>query len=571
MSVLVERGLAAQMPDGTTLLADVYRPAGPGRWPVLLMRTPYGKAQMPLISASFDPVKAAEAGFAVVVQDVRGRHTSGGSTFVPYWNERQDGADTVHWAAELPFSDGNVGMFGVSYMAGAAWLAAAAAPSPLKAIATAQAPCDLYSSMHPGGALCWATLIDWALGAIGIDALMRAIGPVPELRDQVIRMVDDIDDFATWAEHRPLLTFPPARPDRPDVLGFFRDYITHTTRDDYWRAGLAREQLEGIDVPALIVAGWHDTLLRGDLEHYARQAGDRTQLLIGPWAHGTFGQTVGQVDFGLRASGMSVDLKGDLTSIQVTWFDRWLRDGSAVKAALSPVTIFVQGTNRWREEPTWPPERACPSRFHLTAAQGVTSEPPSDGAGPSGYTYDPDDPCPTMGGGLLAPAVYPRGPVDQTPILSRADVLLFTGQPLAEPLELVGPIGAVIFAATDGPDTDWVVKLCDVHPDGRVLNICDGIMRASARTGVDRREPVVPDEVVRYDIDLGATAIVLPTGHRIAVLVTSSDFPRYDRNPNTDPAIDDARARPAKQLIFHDAERPSHLVLPVVPGVQNEN
>ncbi|MGW3955601.1 CocE/NonD family hydrolase [Streptomyces sp. NPDC004752] len=227
--------------------------------------------------------------------------------------------------------------------------------------------------------------------------------------------------------------------------------------------------------------------------------------------------------------------------------------------------MFVQGLNRWRDEDDWPLARTVPARLHLRSGKTASFTAPAFDEMPDSFVYDPADPCPTTGGNLLMPAQYSRGPVDQAAITTRCDVLSYTSEPLTEDLEVTGPVRALLWAATDGPDTDWVVKLCDVHPDGRILNVCDGILRASLRHGLDRPEPVTAGESLRYEIDLWATSMVFRAGHRLAVLVTSSDFPRYDRNPNTgELGVHAASGRPAKQRIHHDARRPSHLVLPVV-------
>jgi len=561
VSVVIERDLTCTLPDHVVLAADVYRPAGNGRWPVLLMRTPYNKGLMPLISQSLDAVKAAEAGFAVVVQDVRGRHASQGEGFQPYEHEGADGRAAVEWCAELPFSNGQIGMFGVSYMGGACWLAAAARPAPLKAIATAHAPRDLYAGLRPGGALAWATAVDWSVGTVGIDVLVRRGGP--DLMDRLGALFDDVDGFPDRIGHRPLTSFPPAHPEHPELLGFFWDYVSHETRDEAWARGLYPGALDEAEVPALVLAGWHDMMLRDDVRHFVHRGRPEDRLVVGPWAHGVFDQVVGDVDFGLRAGGLSLDLQGDVTSLQVSWFDRWLRDGEG--AAQPRVKVFVQGMNRWRSGDAWPLAEPESTALFLTGNGGLEWTAPVGAAAPSAFRYDPDNPCPTLGGALIAPLTYRRGPVDQRPLLEREDVLLFQSAPLTDPLHLMGEVRAVLHAATDGPDTDWVVKLCDVHPDGRVLNLCDGIQRASARDADTRHTPVVAGELVRYDVDLGPTAVMVPAGHRLAVLVTSSDFPRYDRNPNTGEGSAHVTARVASQAVHHEPGAASLLLLPVVP------
>jgi uncharacterized protein len=570
--VIVDHDIPATMRDGTTLRADVYRPDGAGRHPVLLQRTPYGKDRSALTGLTLDPIRAARQGYAVVIQDVRGRFASEGGPFNPYLDERADGGDSVTWAAQLDCSDGEVGVYGLSYMGGAAWSAAAMAPPALRAVSAFTAPYDLWNNhFWRGGALNLGLLAHWATAVIGPAALRRAGGSFEDL----LRLADDVDAYAEQTRHQPLTDYPPARPETPDLLPFFFEALRHPTRDGYGSTALVAGRHRHIAVPALIVAGWHDALLAGDLAHFramrdragTEQARRATRLVVGPWSHAMFGAVVGEVDFGLRAAGSLLDLREDLTDLQLRWFDRRLKGLPNGIDEEPPVRIFVQGRNRWRDEDDWPPARARPTALHLRSGGMASFAGPDSHEAPDTYVYDPADPCPTRGGSLLMPAQYPRGPVDQAPVLARHDVLAYTTAPLAENLEVTGPVRAILWAATDAPDTDWVVKLCDVHPDGRTLNVCDGILRASLRGSPHSREPVTPDLPLQYQVDLWATSMVFRAGHRIRVLVTSSDFPRYDRNPNTgEPSTSTSGGHPARQHVFHDARHPSHVLLPIVPS-----
>ena len=572
MAVVVERDIAATMRDGAVLKADVYRPAI-GRHPVLVLRTPYGKGQVATISGTLDPVRAAEAGYVVVVQDVRGRFASDGPAFFPYRDEPADSFDTIEWAAGLDVSNGRVGAFGVSYMGATAWQAAVGQPPHLGAIAAAHAPSDFYETIVRGGALNWATLVDWTMGAIGIGAVMRAHAGRPDLPAQLMAFIDDLDQVESSLYHQPPMTFPPALPREPEVLGYFFEMLRHPTRDAFWQSLLVRDHHGSVEVPALIVSGWHDLLLDGDLDHYARMraegatetARQGTRLVIGPWSHGQFGHVVGQRDFGLRANGMVLDLQGDLTALHVRWFDRWLKDQRNGVDEEPRVKLFVQGINRWRDEDEWPLSRATPTDLFLRAGGRLAFESPGADEPSDQYVYDPQAPCPTMGGSILAPVTLPRGPVDQAPLLGRSDVLVYTSEPLPTDLEVTGHVRAVLYAATDALDTDWMVKLCEVDFEGRTFNVCDGVVRARFRCSLDAPTLVPPAAVERYEIDLSATSMVFRAGHCLRVLVTSSDFPRYDRNPNTGewPAEAPHGIR-AAQRIFHDGARRSHVVLPVV-------
>jgi putative CocE/NonD family hydrolase len=568
--VVIAHDLPAAMRDGTLLRADLYRPDDVGRYPVLMQRTPYGKENGALAHLTLDPVRGARAGYGVLIQDVRGRDASDGGAFDAYRHELTDGHDSAVWASRLQITNGMVGVYGLSYMGGTAWSAAATAPSGLGAISAFTAPYELWDNhFWRGGALQFGLLSNWAAAVIGPGALRR----VHATSEEFARLAEDIDAYAKHAWHQPLTEYPPARPKTPELLPFYFEALRHPHRDAYAASALAAGRHRYITAPALIVAGWHDALLAGTLANYramreqaaTEHARRGTRLIVGPWSHAMFGSVVGDVDFGLRASGSWLDLREDLTTLQLRWFDHHLKRKDNGVADEAPVRLFVQGRNRWRDEDDWPLARARPTPLHLRSGKRASFAPPDPDETADGYVYNPADPCPTRGGSLLMPAQYPRGPVDQAPITARADVLSYATEPLTEDAEVTGMVKAVLWAATDGPDTDWVVKLCDVHPDGRVLNVCDGIVRASLRNGLDRPESVTPGKPLRYEIDLWATSMVFLAGHRIQVLITSSDSPRYDRNPNTgERGVYAIGGRVAHQRIYHDAARPSHLLLPLV-------
>ena len=575
MAVVVEHDVPCRVRDGTVLRADVYRPDDGERHPVLLLRTPYGKHLPAFTHISLDPLRAAAAGYVVVLQDVRGRFASEGGDFVPYRDEFADGHDAVEWAAGLPSSNGRVGLYGVSYMGGATWQAAVTAPPALRAIAPTQAPDDQYvDTLWRGGALLWGTHLMWSLASLGLLALLRSRAGRPTLPADVVALVDDLDAFEDLARHLPPRAVPAGDPADP-FLPYFYDTLAHPTRDVYYTERSTRDRHGDVRVPALILAGWHDLLLGGDLAHFTamrrsaatEEARERTRLVVGPWAHGVFQPVVGEVDFGLRASGMLLDLREDVTAMHLRWFDTWLGEAAAPEPGEPRVKLFVMGRNRWRDEDDWPLARARATPWYLHPGGGLGPEPPPAGAEPEQYVYDPADPCPTRGGTLLMPRTYAAGPVDQTPLLARPDVLVWTSEPLDDWLEVTGPVRCVLHAATSAVDTDWVVKLCEVLPDGRTLNICDGILRARYRDGDWTRPALLePDAPASYEIDLWATSIALAPGRRLRLLVTSSDFPRYDRNPNTGAdGVDATELRPARQRVFCDAGRASHVVLPVVP------
>ncbi|MCC6706643.1 MAG: CocE/NonD family hydrolase [Gammaproteobacteria bacterium] len=577
MSVIVDKNIDIAMRDGTRLRADIYRPNDGDRHPVLLQRTPYNKELWPITAMTLDPIRAAAAGYAVVIQDVRARWASEGGVFFPYRDERDDGHDSVGWCAAQDFSSGRVGCYGLSYMGGTSWLAARGGHAALGAISPTTAPNDFWRNhFWRGGALNLGTLAMWALRAIGPAALIRSRPEPAQFFAPLTQLIDDVDAFAEVVRSLPLTRFAPGHPDDASFVPFFYEFLRHPVPDDLTRSLLFSDAHAEVKAPALIIAGWHDLLLAADLEHFAgmrANAGSElarrhSRLVIGPWSHGMFQNVVGDVDFGFRSNGLFLDLKEDLTRMQLRWFDHWLKGVDNGVRDDAPVKLFVQGANRWRDEDQWPPRGAELMPLYLRADAQLGVQPPDGETPPTSFVYDPKDPCPTCGGNLLMPAQYSAGPVDQAPILPRRDVLSFTSPPLTESLEIVGAVQAELFAATSGADTDWIVKLCEVRADGRTFNICDGVVRASVRDGQSRRL-LEPGAVERYVIELWSTAIEIPAGHRLRVLVTSSDFPRYDRNPNSGVLAHEAtHLESALQRVFHDAARASRVLLPVTRGAR---
>jgi putative CocE/NonD family hydrolase len=286
---------------------------------------------------------------------------------------------------------------------------------------------------------------------------------------------------------------------------------------------------------------------------------------MGPWTHGTQRDPVGELTFGFGASIAFVDLRADFQTMQLRWFDHWLRDTDTGILDEPPVKVFQMGANRWLELPDWPPP-ATARELHLRAEGGLSDARPDAGEAPDAFDYDPDDPVPTRGGALLMAPGFPVGPVNQAPTEARADVLCYTTEPLTNDLPVAGRVSVVLWAASSAPDTDFVARLCDVHPDGRSLNLTDGVIRARhrcMRTG-EPPTPIEPGRPYEYEIDLWSTCHVFKAGHRVRLQVTSSNFPRWDRNLNTgEPPATATRMQVARQTVFHDRDRPSRLVLPI--------
>jgi putative CocE/NonD family hydrolase len=567
MNVVLERGVWCTLRDGTRLATDVYRLEGDERRPVLLVRTPYDR--LLLQGHTLDPLKLAEAGYAVCVQDVRGRFGSEGD-YVPYMTESEDGYDAVQWAAEQPWSNGRVGMYGVSYLAQVQIQAAGQRPPALRAIAPIESPSGTTGGdRHRGGALSLGVVSSWSAG-VALPELIRRMRKKPELRAHFPVMVDQLDNLDREVRKIPLLPFPPMEHD----LGGNTDLFNDTVRGKY-RQPMPRFEYEDIEVPALVIAGWYDIFLQPDIDHFLalreRAATDEarrlTRLVVAPWSHGRAEATVGQLDFGLRSSPFFIDLKEDLNALHLRWFDARLRDVDTGIDDEPPVRIFVMGENRWRYEQEWPPARAQPQRWFLDgAAMALSPATPPSGAEASVFRLDPEHPVRTHGGGLLMNGSYIKGPLDQLPTESHPDVLVFTSQVLSEPLEVIGRVSFHAWVATETPDSDVVARLCDVHPDGRSFNIVDGILRLSAREGISRVSAMTPGQPEAVTIDLWSTAHVFLPGHRLRLQVCASDFPRYDRCPGTGELSADAqRIVPQRNLLFHEPGRPSFLELPVIP------
>jgi hypothetical protein len=574
MSIIVERDVACAMRDGRVLHANILRPADDLAHPVLVFRTPYDKNNPLTAFMTVDAMRAVEAGYAVVHQDTRGRFASEG-TSTPLADEFDDGYDTVEWAARQSWSNGRVGAFGTSYHGFAAWAAAAAGAPSLQAVAASQAPDDSHRVFWRGGAFELGMHLNWSLRLVGPGALLRAEQSAePADRAAAVHtLVDDIDDFAALAQTLPLRSLPAGRPADPFLPHLYDLFEQRDPDAEFHRARSIGGRHHEITVPALIIAGWNDPLLSSDLEHYAalrtdgasETARNQSRLVIGPWVHGAglHSSAAGEIDYGTRASGLAMDLREDLTGLHLRWFDRWLKDAPA--DAEPRVRIFVMGTNRWREADDWPLSGARPQRWHLQADGGLSPQAPATGAAARSYVHDPHEPVPTIGGATLLPPAYRRGASAQTELLQRPDVLVFTSEVLQRPLEVIGHVRAQLWAATSARDADWIVKLCDVHPGGSTFNVCDGIIRAGMRTGQQDVRGLDPGEPVRYEIDLLATAQTFLPGHRLRLLVMSSDFPRYDRNPGTGEwGLDAERLVAATQTVHCDAQRPSFIELPVM-------
>ena len=548
--------LVTPVRDGVALHADLHGPTEGVRRPVLLIRTPYGRQQYRDDSMV---AKAVERGYAVVVQDLRGRYASAGE-FDPYKHDGRDGFDTIEWIASQPWSNGRVATAGLSYPGAVQWLAAVETPPHLVCAFPAMCFSSARQFFTFGGAfdLSW---LPWVANNIAPDERRRKNLPGPRTPREA---------RAWWREHgREALRRVPLRghPALAGVTAFYDEWLDHPDDGAYWDFAELEPRYGRVTVPVFNFSGWHDEgygpigatrNFAGLVAHGASPAARRPWLMIGPWVHGEpqpSTRTVGDRDFGVEA-GLDYD------ALVLDWCDAHAR-GVGEAGGIPAVRLFVMGANRWKSGTTWPVP-STPRVLFLRAAGRLTSEGPGERERPDEYVFDPNDPVedPHFDKGL--------GPHDQRAIESRRDVLVFSTPPLPDDLEVIGTIEFRLWIASSAPDTDFYCRLLDVDADGAAWNLMSPtleVLRAKYRTSETEPTALVPGQPVELTFRLGLTANRFLRGHQIRVQVTSSFFPHLDRNPNTGrpPAIE-TNLVAARQTIFHDAARPSRVILPVTAG-----
>jgi len=555
-SFRVDRHVDTKVPmrDGVQLSADLFLPRGAGPRPTVLMRTPYSNSLEATIEKG---QRLADGGYNCVIMDCRGRWDSEGE-YVPFLNEGVDGFDTQEWIGQQPWSDGTIGTAGASYLGTTQWRPAPLGSSYLKCIVPRVICTDYYSGLlYPGGALQLNVAMTWG---------MRTHG----------RTGQDIE-FHNWTQAFRHLPIRDIDQSGGRDLPFWRDWIDHPSYDDYWSPMDDEQRWNQIKVPALNMGGWFDlyanqtfTNFNGLRLHGGSELARQSQLIIGPWPHALSMSTrTGDIDFGQQSLY-------DLEALELRWFDRWLRGIDNGIERESPLRLFIMGANRWQDEDEWPLARTDWQRWFLHS-EGQANSVIGDGRlslespvaeAADQFVYDPDYPVQTLGGNnCCSPHVVPWGPHDQRPAEMRGDVLCYTSDPLAGDLQVIGPIEVVLFAATDGLDTDWTAKLVDVFPNGYAMNLCDGIVRARYRESRETPSLLEAGTIYEYRIEVGVTGNVFQVGHRLRLEISSSNFPRFDRNPNTGNTYGvDAQLRVAHQTVHHSADHPSHVRIPVIPA-----
>ena len=571
--VTVERNVAAKMRDGVTLRADIYRPKADGKYPVLLVRTPYDKT-----GTLHFGLKAAARGYVVIAQDVRGRFESEGEWYT-FRYESQDGYDTVEWAAALPYSNGKVGMFGGSYVGATQYLAALAKPPHLAGIC----PNVTASNYHDG----------WTYQGGAFEQWFNESWTTGLALNTMRRRAEKKADALGGTKVLPLISYPVIEPPSAEgVAPYFTDWLAHPNFDEYWKQLSIEDHYAQIQVPVYGMGAWYDIFLGGTLKNYVRlkteagteaaRKGQRLVVSVGGHAGGSSTGKVGAVEFGSK-------LPADGDEAMLRWYD-WLLKGEANGVEKEkPVKIFVMGKNEWREEDDWPLARAKNTKYFLHSAGAANGIAPSGSptvsgqAGQAGngtlstvapaeekpdqYVYDPSDAAPTIGGPLCCGALPTGiGPQDQRPAEARGDVLVYTTPAFAKDTEVTGPVSLDLYASSSAVDTDFTGMLVDVWPNGFAQNLTSGILRLRYRNSQEKPELANPGETYHITVDLWATSNVFLAGHKLRLEVSSSNFPRFDRNLNT--GEEQARATrmvKATNVIYHDKAHPSAVVVPIVP------
>jgi len=542
-AVRLERRITISAPDGTALLGDLYRPRTADPTPTILVRIPYSKTWRNTLFARTVGHLWASRGYTVLIQGTRGRYESGGD-YDPFVHETADGQATLDWIAQQPWSNGKVGMWGGSYFGYTQWVLAHSGNPQLAALIPQICSTRFHAMFYPGGAFSLESALFWATLSYGDrdipipqEALQQGYNGFP-LLEADDRAIQDIDFFNDWAGN-------------PDA------------DSPYWQAVDGDNRAAQLSAPALLMAGWYDPFLPSQLVDFQKiqAAADpaiaqATRLVIGPWVHAS---TVTWPD-GFKPRNYRLE------SIEpsLPWFDQHLRgEGNPYPA---PVRIYVMGANQWRDEQEWPLARTQYTPFYLHSggqANSATGDGElrlaavTEGEGSDRFTYDPNNPVPSAGGTMLGPN---SGIRLQNEVEARKDVLVYSTPPLERDTEVTGNIQLTLYVSTTAPNTDFTAKLVDVHPDGSAYNISEGILRRDYPAAT---EDATPTEI---QIDLWQTSQVFRQGHRIRLEVSSSNYPRFDRNPNTGGFIPtEMEGAIAQQTVYHSANYPSRLILPIIP------
>ena len=562
----IEKNVMVSMKDNIKLATDIYLPNSEEEksFPSLVNRTPYNKDYV----ENSKEIKAyVDAGYAVVVQDVRGRYHSEG-IFVPYEYETEDGLELFKWVRKQKWCNGKLGTFGVSYHGGTQWLPATKNPEGLKAMVPVITFDDFYSgSAYYDGAKILHDL-RWTVANIIPDIMERA-------KNSRIKVTVEPPDVYNCLEKIPL-----ASDEAVKLYGkYYLDWMKHNTYDDYWKKMSPKEHYKDITVPTLNISGWYDIFVPSTLNNYmgmkknggSEIARKNTFLIMGPWSHLNFSGKINEFDFGPDASEDAINL----LLIKIAWYDYWLKDKPRKYFLKKPVKIFVMGENRWRDEDDWPLPNTKYISYYLHSEgnanikNGFLSKEKSQKALSSDhFVYDPMNPVPTLGGQVILPGEGAIGPRDQTKVEQRDDVLVYETDILKEDLTVIGPLNAKLFISSDCKDTDFTVKLTDVDEKNISRILSDGILRVRYRNSLEKTELIEPGKIYEIIVNTSATANTFLKGHRIRISVSSCNFPRFNRNSNSggDIMFEEASTyKKANNTIYHDLNHASCIILPIIP------
>jgi hypothetical protein len=576
-----------EMRDGVTLATEVYLPAEPGRYPVVLTRSPYTRGSQAAGSDCDNQqfLEFARTGYVGLNQDTRGRYRSGGS-FDPFQQEGPDGYDSVEWAAAQPWSNGRVGIFGSSYTGATALQATIQTPPHLVAAVADITASDYHDNWtYVNGAFDLHLNQGWTLAFFVADTYRRRLAGSGLSIEEIDRRVSDRleqdrrDLLTKWVWALPLNSMPAFRTLAP----YYYDWLAHPDYDTYWTQVDVEQRYANVSVPVLNTGGWYDVFAVGTVRNFVGlrtkansvEAREGTKLVMACCGHT---RTQGLIDWGPEAQTFDEKLT-------VRWFDHYLKGVENGIDEEPDVQLFVMvppdtgtsGSGFYLAADQYPLPGTVPTRFYLRSGGGAntrhgdgTLSRESSMGPPDRFTYNPLDPVPTMGGNLCCGDFLMRGALDQSTVELRDDVLVYTSQSLVEDVAVIGPVSVTLWASSSAPDTDFTAKLVDVHHDGIAHNVLDRIVRARYRLGPKYPPSLItPEQVYEYTIDLGDTATVFREGHRIRLEVSSSNFPHFDRNLNTGGRLgEDAEFVSATQTIYHEATHPSFIELQIAPDVR---
>lgn len=551
------------MRDGAKLSAAVWTPdVADQKFPVVLIATPYNKLDEENIGAADF---FARRGYAFVAYDLRGRYDSQGQAYLYGEQDGKDLSEIQTWVAQQPWSTGKIGMFGGSYLGFIQWEGALHQNPHLTALIPEISPDDHYDNVYPSGAFQLSNSLDFLWFCCG----GRTNTPT------------EVMNWEKWYKQLPIKNMDAYAGIQNAKL--WHDLVAHPDRDDYW-PGVGERiapgkngsgQYHQIKVPTFNISGWFDQVSQATINNYVGMVSygppdlhNRHKLMMGPWTHGgLFDTHEGDLKFPNQAAPNGLEWR-------LRWFDHWLKGADNGFDKEPPVYIYVMGRDRWRNECEWPLKRTQFTKFFLHSdgqANSLYGNGSLDKTAPAkepndAFSYDPERPVPTLGGNIASQPKYIAGPYDQTKIEMRSDVLVYTTSPLKEDLEVTGPVILHLFASTDRTDTDFTGKIVDVHPDGYAEILLEGVIRGRYWNSFKEQNLLTPDKIYEFYIDLWSTSNVFLKGHRIRVEVSSSNFPKYDRNPNTGHKFgEDSETLIAHQKVYHETNRASYIALPVIP------